>query len=172
MLLADRDPRVVAYAAQTVEFVWPMNSDKASHVVDLIVWRNDGSVQLIDSHVTFDEDFDAQRSLTERACEQIGWEYKVFDGLNIARERNLYFLAADRHWWVVCGREALLDRLVDQAATPISIADLSVAASPEAPHVARPVIYYALWCGFLNMNWDRRLTSRTLVHATLSMKDL
>lgn len=166
MLVADRDPTVVAYACQGLEFVWPRDCAPVSHVVDLIRWRSDGTVDLVDSHAKFDDDFRLQADLTRAACAAIGWGYQVFSGLDPAVERNLRWLAPDRHHWVIVGREALLARVVELAAGPISIGDLCRRANPAAPFAACPLVHYGLWHGLLSMNWQSHLTRRTLVWAS------
>lgn len=166
MLVADRDPEIVAYACQAVEFIWPRDAAQVSHVVDLIRWRSDGSVELVDSHVKFDDEFRLQADLTRAACEAIGWQYQVFSGLEPTVERNVRWLAADRHRWIVVGREALLARVVELAATPISVVDLCSRAYPESPCIARPIVHYGLWHNLLSMTWQAHFTQHTLVWAS------
>lgn len=81
MLRADRDQSVKEYACQAVEFVWPLDAPHVSHVVDLVCWRLDGSVLLVDSHPADDDEFRSQVDLTRAVCDLIGWHYEVFTGL-------------------------------------------------------------------------------------------
>lgn len=152
MLVADRDPEVVGYCPQAIEFVWPINSRHASHVVDRIDFLRDGGIRLTDVHRTGDAEFEEQADLTRAACDAIGWHYDVFYGLPGAMAENLVFLSADRHPWVIEDREHLLAAVCTHASTPMVIADLCHQVRPEAPHVVLPIVYHALWHHQLSMN--------------------
>lgn len=165
MLLADRARSIEAYACQAIEFVWPMDCPQRSHVVDLICWKSDDEIELVDIHPGDDDDFCIQADLTQAACSQVGWTYRVFAGLDDMHARNVRWMAADRHWWVVAGRGDLLGRVVDLAAQPISISRLCELADPDVPAVARPVVHYAIWHGLLEIDWHVHWTGNTVVWA-------
>ncbi|MBA5846875.1 TnsA-like heteromeric transposase endonuclease subunit [Gordonia amicalis] len=167
MIVADRDPSVVAYRAQAIEFVWPLESPHASHVVDRIDFLDDGGIRLVDVHRTEDDEFEEQAALTRAACAAIGWQYQVFYGLPRPVTENLLFLCPDRHTWVIEGRQDLLAAVLAAAASPIVIVDLCERVRPDAPFVVLPIVYHALWHHMLSMNLTVPLrTSMTYVWRT------
>ncbi|MFM9377283.1 TnsA-like heteromeric transposase endonuclease subunit [Gordonia sp. VNK21] len=172
MLLADRNPSVETYACQALEFVWPLNSAHTSHVVDLVCRHSDGSVDLVDSHPKIDEKFRSQAVLTQAACEMIGWNYHVFTGLSHDAERNVRWLAADRHWWIVAGREALLERIVSAVTEPMSIERLCALVCPDAPGCARPLVHFAIWHGLVQVDWSRLVRRQTMVGTAARLGDI
>lgn len=171
MLVADRDRTVKCYCAQAIEFIWPIESPRSSHVVDRVDFLHDGHIRLVDVHRRGDPDFMEQAELTRAACETIGWRYEVFSGLPAATAENLLFLAADRHPWVITGRDSLLDAVVEQASNPQTIAQLCRRVDPGAPHIILPIVYHALWHHLLSANLAIPLnTTRTLVWRNRSDK--
>ncbi|MFF0710977.1 MULTISPECIES: hypothetical protein [Gordonia] len=152
MLVADRDSEVMDYQSQAIEFVWPLSSDRVSHVIDRVDYLRDGGIRLVDVHRLDDPDFVEQADMTAATCERIGWQYCVFDGLPGAMAHNLTFLAPDRHHWVVEGRDDVLEDVLANVSAPIVISDLCRKVRPGSTHIVLPVVYYALWHGLIDAN--------------------
>lgn len=157
MLVADRDPEVMEYRAQAIEFVWPLSCVRTSHVIDRIDYLRGGGIRLVDVHRLDDNDFREQAEMTAAACERIGWQYTVFDGLPGAMAHNVAFLAPDRHQWVIDGREDMLSDLLAHSGAPVVISDLCQRVRPNSPHVVLPIIYYALWHKLIDANLSEPL---------------
>ncbi|MBK9724883.1 MAG: TnsA-like heteromeric transposase endonuclease subunit [Candidatus Lutibacillus vidarii] len=86
LIWLDFQPDTVSVAAQPLAFLWPLSGGKAGprdHVVDYFVRRADGSGLVVDVRASGMRDgrFAAQSDLTRAACELIGWDYTVLDGL-------------------------------------------------------------------------------------------
>jgi len=100
VMLLDFDPQVARIAAQPFWLHWTDTEGKpVSHAPDLFARRSDGSVLVIDCRpverrrardlVKFD--------VARLACDRLGWEYRLFDGLDPVLRGNLRWLSGYRH---------------------------------------------------------------------------
>lgn len=101
LMAFDFDGEVIAMVAQPMAFLWPRGGagQPSSHVPDLFVRlaSGDGCVVDVRPAELIDDRAQMQFSLTQQVCTEIGWEYRVFTGLNASRRLNMRWLSGYRH---------------------------------------------------------------------------
>lgn len=108
-MVADHDGDVVGISSQPFALLWPRGTDGArGHVPDFFVRLRNGGGRVVDvrpvEHVgSAAEQFEMSR----RACEEVGWEYEVFNGLAEPLGSNLRWLAGYRQDRFAPGAEVL-----------------------------------------------------------------
>lgn len=122
LLTADHDPEVTAISAQPLAFLWPAKSrspkgkELRTHVPDFFCRYANGDGGLVDVRRP-DKADDPHFELTQRLCDELGWRYTVFTGVDSPTTEALDWLAGYR-----------MDRY---APAPDARAALLIAFSPE-----------------------------------------
>ena len=146
MLLLDFDRGVEWICEQPLRLRYSKDGRPASHVPDLLVWR-DGLPELCD--VKSEErvghpEFQAQVRATELVCAQAGFNYRVLSEPDPRLLANVRWLAgfrvppADPD-----GERACMLRALSLA--PRTIGELL--SDAREPALARPVLMHLVWCG-------------------------
>ncbi|AMU33566.1 TnsA-like heteromeric transposase endonuclease subunit [Mycobacteroides abscessus] len=169
LLSADFDPHVVGLAAQPLAILWPRGTPHStSHTPDFFVRLDDGGGRIVDVRHPDRVAASAQQSaLTQRLCDQIGWEYEQFTGLAGTLAANLRWLAGYRHdrhtpdAWV---RDALIASFTEPTPLHDGIARASTVADIE-PGTVTCGVFHLLWRRTLYVDLDRPLSMRSQVSA-------
>jgi hypothetical protein len=161
-MVLDFDPAVVGIASQPFWLAWTDQAGKrVSHAPDFFARHADGSAVVIDCRPVERRGprdvakFDA----TERACELVGWEYRLVGALDVILVGNLRWLGGYRH-----PRHRLpeVERLLREVFTaPMSLmAGAGLAGDPIA---VLPVLFHLLWRGELSADLSVPLYPDTVV---------
>lgn len=158
----DRDPRVVAIAAQPMRIDWTGSS--RWHAPDFFIRFRDGSAVLVDvkpASQIRDRDVEAF-DWTSALCDELGWGYVVVRDISESEGRNLRFLSGYRYerWHVPAGVEALRSHAGESA-------QVSVWASVLEDVADEPLgaVYAALWWRDLIFDASHRLSLKTIAKA-------
>lgn len=146
MLLMDFDRRVEWICEQPLRLRYSKDGRPASHVPDLLVWR-EGAPELCDvksEERVEDPEFQDQVRAMELACAEAGLGYRVLSEPDRQSLANVRWLTGYRHEPPDLDgeQERILLRL---SAGPASVAELL--ADAREPALARPVLMHLLWCG-------------------------
>jgi hypothetical protein len=161
-MVLDFDPAVVGIASQPFWLAWTdLAGKRVSHAPDFFARHADGSAVVIDCRPVERRGprdvakFDA----TQRACELVGWEYRLVGALDVILVGNLRWLGGYRH-----PRHRLpeVERLLREVFTaPMSLmAGAGLAGDPIA---VLPVLFHLLWRGELSADLSVPLYSDTVV---------
>ncbi|SCG61068.1 hypothetical protein GA0070560_115128 [Micromonospora halophytica] len=147
LMLLDFDPAVVGIASQPFWLFWDEEGRRRSHAPDYFARLVDGCAVVVDCRPVERikprdaAAFDAMR----RACELVGWDYRLVGVPDPVLSTNVRWLAGYRHprYRVPGVVAALREVFVDTA--PL------IAGAEEAgdPIVVLPVLFHLLWCGDL-----------------------
>lgn len=98
LMAADHDRDVVGIASQPFAMLWPNGTEGGrGHVPDFFVRLTDGSARVVDvRHQDRLASAERQFDLTREACDQLGWEYEVFTGIEEPLASNLRWLSGYR----------------------------------------------------------------------------
>lgn len=170
LLTADFDPDIVAVSAQPLAFLWPRDTPgRKNHVPDFFVRHANGDGTIVDVRAAryLDKAAD-QFEATRRVCEQVGWGYEVWTGLDRYLMDGITFVSGYRD-----GRCAPTDDVhqallaVYQRPTPLEDGLPWASRRAGVPtHVALTGLYHLVWRGVLGMDMTRPLSLRTSVWAT------
>lgn len=144
VMLLDFDPQVVGIAAQPFWLHWTGAGGKpVAHAPDLFARRRDGSGLVIDcSPVKRRRPRDLVKfAVTERACERLGWEYRLVAGLDPVLQGNLRWLSGYRHERHDIPTVAV--SLLKVFAAPMPL--LAGAEAVGDPIGVLPVLFHLLW---------------------------
>jgi hypothetical protein len=97
---------------------------------------------------------------TRRACELVGWRYRLVGELDPVRVANLRWLAGYRHDRYN-GGSALLEAVQSAFWSPAPL--LTQVAGIGDPIVVLPVVFHLLWSGLLTADLSRPLSDHSLV---------
>ena len=165
IVLADRDPDVVAMAAQPVWLAGVDGGRVRRHVPDLLLARRDGGLTFIDVKAAArlaDERVVAQFAWMRQLCDRFGFGFEVWSGVDAAVLGNVWFLSGYRSRALI--REDLLEAVLTAAREPVPLGQLErMAAARVDRGWVRPVVLYALWCGLLEADLTRPLEASTSV---------
>ncbi|MEU3279272.1 TnsA-like heteromeric transposase endonuclease subunit [Streptomyces antibioticus] len=160
-MLLDFDQQVTAFASQPMWLFWKSGGRRRSHAPDWFARKADGTGLVVDCRPLHRikprdaEAFDA----TERACSEIGWEFRLAgapDGVLLA---NVRWLAGYRHPRHLVGTVA--DRLLSAFGRERALRDgVERVGDPIA---VLPVLFHLLWSGRLAANLSVLLGEYTLV---------
>lgn len=101
LLSADHDPDVVGVSSQPLAILWPKGTQDAEgrrfrdHVPDFFVRLSNGDGRLVDVRRP-DKAEAHQFALTRALCDEIGWQYEVFTGLDGLEAHALTWLGGYR----------------------------------------------------------------------------
>lgn len=169
LLTADFDPHVVALAAQPLAILWPRGTPhNTSHTPDFFIRLDDGDGRIVDVRHPDRVAASAQQSaLTQRLCDQIGWQYQQFTGLPAAFAANLRWLAgyrSDRHTPSTHVYDALIAAFAEPAPLYAGIARAAAVAATDTNTVTSSA-FHLLWRRALRTDLDRQLSMRSQVSA-------
>lgn len=162
LMLLDFDPAVVAVASQPFWLFWAGENGKSvSHAPDYFARLANGCALVLDCRPLDrikprDEvKFDA----TARACEQMGWQYRLAGMPDALTTANVRWLAAYRHPRHLAGQTAAVLREVLATPAPL-MAAAEVAGDPIA---VLPVLFHLLWRHELVVDVSLPLHAGTMV---------
>jgi hypothetical protein len=125
-MMLDFDPNVVAFSSQPFWLIWSQEDRERRHVPDYYARLADGTGVVVD--VRPDDQIgsaDAETfATTERACCDVGWEFRRTAGLGATLAANVRWLAGYRHprlLYHLLWRHALITELREQLLGPSSI---------------------------------------------------
>ena len=165
MLLMDHDKEIEWICEQPVRLRYRKNGEPASHVPDLLVWRN-GAPELCDVKSTErleDPEFLVQIRAMELACAEGGVGYRVLSNPDPQLLVNVRWLAGFR---VLPAdpdgeRARMLSALTKGEST---IFRLLLGASE--PALARPVLMHLLWAGDAFVDLSQPIGEESCVSAS------
>jgi hypothetical protein len=167
IMLADRDPDVVAMAAQPVWLGGMDDGRVRRHVPDLLLSHSGGGLTFVDVKAASrlaDERVVAQFAWMRRVCDRFGFGFEVWSGVDSVMLENVRFLAGYRA--AVLIREDLLDAVLAAAREPVPLAQVERAAAGDIDRIwVRPVVLHLLWRGLLEADLCRPLDVSTRVAA-------
>jgi hypothetical protein len=156
-MMLDFDAEVVGFASQPFWLCWPDGARQRRHAPDFFARLCDGTGVVVDARA--DDrigDRDAQAfAATERACREVGWQYRRTGGPDGVLAANVRWLAGYRHRR--CWRPEVVNRLVEVFAEPVGL--FTGAATVGDRLVVLPVLFHLMW---------RRLLVADLAGAPLS----
>jgi hypothetical protein len=157
----DFDPDVVAFAAQPFWMFWPDTDRVRSHAPDFFARHRDGTGVVVDCRPAGRiKDRDAAAfAATERACGEVGWEYRLTTGHDPIWLANVRWLAGYRHRR--CHSQPVVERLLDAFTTIRPLIDGAEAVGE--PIAVLPTLYHLLWSGRLRADLSVRLDAMSLV---------
>ena len=165
MLLADRDPDVVAMVAQPVWLAGMDDGRVRRHVPDLLLAHRGGGLTFVDVKAASrlaDERVVAQFAWMRRVCDRFGFGFEVWSGIDPIVLENVRFLAGYRASVLI--REELLEAVLAAAREPVPLGQVERAVVQGSDRAqARPVVLHALWRGLLEADLTRPLDASTLV---------
>lgn len=158
----DFDPTVVGFASQPFWLFWPDGDRIRSHAPDFFARTGDGAGVVIDCRP-------AERvkprdmlafAATERACEEMGWEYRLVTGHDPVWLANVRWLAGYRHrrYWIEPAASHLLEAL-RTAEQPL----VEAAATVGDPIAVLPTLFHLLWRHRLRADLSQRLDAGSMV---------
>ena len=170
ILLADRDPEVVAIAAQPFLMEGLDGGKSRRHVPDLLLTHANGAVIVVDVKAgarLADPAVVAQFAWTRQVCDRHGFGLEVWSGTDPTHLENIRFLAGYRRVGLIA--QELLPPVLEAAAQPIGIAVLErQLAAMGAKWLLRPAILHLLWSSRLMADLSRPLDGDTVVRAVVS----
>ncbi|TJZ99446.1 TnsA-like heteromeric transposase endonuclease subunit [Actinacidiphila oryziradicis] len=165
LMVLDRNPDIVALAGRPVRLVWrdPGDGQVHSWVPQLFARYTDGTGLLADCPSTAGAaGTRAQRAAeaVAAACAAVGWSYQRLEMPEAVTTANLRWLAGYRHPRHAGGPE-LATAVLGAFAQPRPLAE--GAAAVGDPLAVMPVVYHALWAGWLQTDLARPLHQRTVI---------
>src|SRR6266498_2369297 len=144
----DFDPTVVGIASQPFWLSWASAEGRVrSHVPDYFARRADGSAVVVDCRPVERRPVRdlAKFEATRRACELVGWEYRLVGASDPVVTANLRWLAGYRH-----PRHGVAG--VAQALRAVFVDPVPLLAGAEVVGdsiAVLPVLFHLLWCQVL-----------------------
>jgi len=169
LMRLDFDPTVTGIASQPFWLYWTGEDGvRVAHAPDFFARKSDGAPVVIDCRPAERRPardmakFDA----TARACELVGWEYRLVGAGDPVVTANLRWLAGYRHprYWLP-GTVALL-REVFAVGTPL----LAGAEAVGDPIAVLPVVFHLLWLQELSVDVTVPLHHETAVRAGIGAR--
>ena len=167
LLMADFTAEIVAVSAQPLAFLWPRGTAHAAHHVPDFFWRlSCGDGRVVDfKRADAVSRAHTQIGLTAAACAEIGWQYRVFTGIDAAVEGNVRWLSGFRHdrYRPARGLRTVIDEVFG---SPAPLRDgASRAATRCTLSVSTMVghVYHCLWMHHLHADLSVPLTMTTTV---------
>lgn len=159
----DRDPAVVRLVPQPFRLTW--KSPAMRHTPDLLSEDASGIRTVWDVRATEDQDhdFDVKSNVTKAACTAVGWQYKVFAGLDPTERLNLLWLHGFRRRppWAETFERTLL-RAAEEPGTTLG----ALLARDEGSGELKSTVWHLLWSGAVFADLRDQWTESTPVHAT------
>ncbi|SCL59741.1 hypothetical protein GA0070606_3153 [Micromonospora citrea] len=163
LMLLDFAPAVAGIASQPFWLFWndEASGRRRSHAPDYFARLADGRGLVVDCRpVDRIKPRDAAAfAVTGRACELVGWEYRLVGAPELVMVRNVRWLAGYRH--PRYRLPAVGAALREVFAEPAPLMDGAGAAGE--PIAVLPVLFHLLWCGELACDLGVRLHEATIV---------
>lgn len=162
VMLLDFDPAVVGISSQPFWLFWSAADGRAvSHAPDYFARRDDGTAVVVDCRPA-----ERRRSrdvakfeVTEAACAEVGWEFRLLGAADPVAVRNVRWLAGYRH--PRHRLEPAASRLREVFAEPLALMD--GAAVVGEPLAVLPVLFHLLWSHELTVEVSMPLHGDSLV---------
>ncbi|MBS2963439.1 TnsA-like heteromeric transposase endonuclease subunit [Actinocrinis puniceicyclus] len=172
IMLADRDPDVVAMAAQPVWLAGMDDGRVRRHVPDLLLAHRGGRLTFVDVKAASrlaDQRVVAQFAWMKAMCARFEFGFEVWSGVDPVVLENVRFLAGYRAVGLI--REELVGSVLAAAREPVPLGQVErVAAQGADRGWVRPVVLHALWRGLLDADLSRPLDVSTPVAAVGGMR--
>lgn len=176
LLSADHDPDVVGVSSQPLAILWPKGTQDAEgrrlrdHVPDFFVRLSNGDGRLVDVRRP-DKAEAHQFALTKALCDEIGWQYEVFTGLDEQVAHALTWLGGYRMDRYAPSTE-VAQRLVE-AFTPATSLRAGVARAARSSGVQKDLVQAnalnMLFTGRLSVDLRQPLTMDSEVGAVVAV---
>lgn len=170
LMAADYDLDVVGIASQPMAFLWPRSCrPRRSHVPDFFLRLSNGDGCVVDVRDARRVDADRdQFALTRDACAEIGWQYRLFTGIESSVERsNLRWLSGyrhDRHRPEARSRAAVLDAF-RFGNTLGRGADLAAKSAQRSRDVLLGNVFHLIWVQELSVDLHTPFSTLSQVSA-------
>lgn len=159
LLELDRSADVVDVCSQPMWIKW-LDEDGSDHVPDYFARLSDGGALLVDVRPLSRIDEAAHRkfSRTAQLCDELGWQYVVYDAESPIRDANLRFLAryTPRIWGVGSSH-------VPPSGCLGTVADVASMLEEDGDGRGLARCYGMIWSGDLTVDLDQPLRMATLV---------
>jgi hypothetical protein len=163
-ILLDFDPQVRAFASQPFWLHWrdSASGSARTHAPDYFARLAAGAGLVIDCRPVdrVDERSAVAFAATRRACELVGWGYRLVGEFDPVRVANFRWLAGYRHGRYGCG-PAMAEVVRSAFWNPAPL--VAQAAEIGDPITVLPVVFHLLWQGQLTADLSRPLSDHTLV---------
>ena len=161
-MLLDFDPAVTAFSSQPFWLAWEIGGNRRRHAPDFFARCLDGGAWVIDCRPEKRVDKRSAEAFefTRRACERLGWGYRLAGEIDAARVGNLRWLAGYRH-----RRHGQASALVAavMAAFTLPAPLTRQAAEVGDPLEVLPVVFHLLWRGELSADLSHPFSEHTIV---------
>lgn len=128
------------------------SSEGMRHVPDLLERDLDGKVTVWDARPVSrqDAEFLSRAALSERACNVVGWSYRVFDGLTHSESQNLRWVSGYRRApeWIEGARTALAQLLIGG----VAIGDVLDSDDQDGHMTA--AMWHLIWAGDVSIDFN------------------
>jgi hypothetical protein len=157
----DFQGQMQSFAAQPFWLSWSESERARSHAPDFFARTIDDTGIVVDCRPADRiRPPDAEAfAATERACGEVGWEYRLVTGHDPVWLANVRWLAGYRHRR--CYRDALVTPLLDTFATARPL--IEGVDRVGDPIAVLPTAFHLLWSGLLRTDFTVRLDSTSLV---------
>ena len=166
ILVADRDPVVVDFAVRPAEIRWHSVPSAPTFVVPMLQRLRNRRYRVVETRA----ERGSMTPMIRAVCDEIGWEYTIFERPSEMTMITLRDLAIDRHWWVVDGWSGMFDRIVRMCRYPQPIGTVCRTVSPSDPEQARALVNFAIWHEFLIADLESAITEETEVIASVDRR--
>ncbi|WP_430783357.1 TnsA-like heteromeric transposase endonuclease subunit [Actinoplanes sp. G11-F43] len=163
LTLLDFDPTVTGMASQPFWLSWDDGGRRRSHAPDFFVRLVDGTGVVVDVRPAdrMPAKDAAVFAVTGRACEQVGWDYRLVHEPDPVLMANVRWLAGYRH--PRCLRPAVAAAAPSVFAEPTPL--MEGAALLGDPLASLPTVFHLLWSGRLHTDLAVPLSESSLVTA-------
>jgi len=161
VMLLDFDASVTRVASQPFWLRWTQDGKKRSHVPDYFVKLADGTGLVMDCRPADRiPSRDAQAfAVARRACDEVGWRYRLVHDPDPVYAANVRWLAGYRH--PRHRHDEVAEAVLDAFSEPRSL--FSGARACGETMASLPVIYHLLWCGELTTDLTVVLSPQAVV---------
>lgn len=159
LMMLDYYLDLAAVTAQPCLIQW---ADGTKHFPDFLITLSDGSQMLFDVHAQrfITDKAQATFDATSAACKRIGWDYRIFTGIDPVVLRNLRLIAGYRHP-LNAPSPPLAELFTSLPEAPLHQIR---ALAPTLPDVlAHAHIYHLIWVKRLDFNVHSPLTTSTII---------
>jgi hypothetical protein len=159
----DFDGDIASFASQPFWLSWADTDRARSHAPDFFARTADGTGVVVDCRPADRiRPRDAEAfAATERACREVGWQYRLVTERDPLWLANLRWLAGYRH--PRCYRETLVATLLEVFATARPLIEGTRRVGD--PIAVLPTVFHLLWTGLLHTDLTARLDTTSLVSA-------
>jgi hypothetical protein len=157
----DFDSEITGFAPQPFWLFWPGTDRVCSHAPDFFARSADGSGVVIDCRPgSRIKPRDSRAfAVTEQACAQAGWTFRLITGHDQVWLDNVRWLAGYRHRRY--HREPAAPDLITAFGQPRPLGEGAALAGD--PVAVLPVLFHLLWSGRLSADLSQRLEATTAV---------